>query len=172
MTTLATKNEPVEPAAIRAWAEKRMIYIELTDGRTTGENLAFNEKLGVAAWRYRTGVPKTMMKGNLGNKRFIYANEGNIYESGGGKINWLQDEDIKQQMVGVVLAGDTAYMAGLPTSLDPNDKGELWVISASDGKKLQTITLEGWPVYDGLSAAGGRLYVAAEDGRLFCYAAK
>jgi len=36
MTTLARKNEPVEPAAIRAWAEKRMIYIELTDGRIIG----------------------------------------------------------------------------------------------------------------------------------------
>lgn len=53
-----------------------------------------------------------------------------------------------------MLAGDTAYAAGLPTSLDPNDKSELWVLSGADGKKLQTITLEGRPVYDGLSAAG------------------
>ncbi len=37
MTTLAgKKNKPVEPAAIRAWAEKRMIFIELTDGRIIG----------------------------------------------------------------------------------------------------------------------------------------
>jgi hypothetical protein len=36
MTTLARKNEPVEPAANRAWAEKRMIYIELTDGHIIG----------------------------------------------------------------------------------------------------------------------------------------
>ena len=25
-----------EPAAVRAWAEKRTIYVELTDGRTVG----------------------------------------------------------------------------------------------------------------------------------------
>lgn len=25
-----------EPAAIRAWAEKRMVYVELTDGRVVG----------------------------------------------------------------------------------------------------------------------------------------
>ena len=34
-----TKNEkimPTEPAAIRAWAEGRMIFIELTDGRRIG----------------------------------------------------------------------------------------------------------------------------------------
>jgi DUF971 family protein len=28
--------ETVEPAAIRAWAEKRMIFVELTDGRIVG----------------------------------------------------------------------------------------------------------------------------------------
>ena len=36
MSTLAMKNETVEPAAIRAWTEKRTIYIELTDGRIIG----------------------------------------------------------------------------------------------------------------------------------------
>lgn len=29
-------NEPVEPAAVRAWVEKRMVYVELTDGRVVG----------------------------------------------------------------------------------------------------------------------------------------
>ena len=36
MSTLAMKNETVEPTAIRAWAEKRTIYVELTDGRIIG----------------------------------------------------------------------------------------------------------------------------------------
>jgi hypothetical protein len=36
VSTTAVKNEIVEPAAIRAWAEKRTIYIELTDGRIIG----------------------------------------------------------------------------------------------------------------------------------------
>ncbi|HAO20933.1 MAG: hypothetical protein BWK80_05350 [Desulfobacteraceae bacterium IS3] len=30
------ENEISEPAAIRAWAEERMIFIELTDGRIVG----------------------------------------------------------------------------------------------------------------------------------------
>lgn len=30
------KELAVEPVAIRAWAEKRMIYVELTDGRIIG----------------------------------------------------------------------------------------------------------------------------------------
>ena len=36
MNSLAMKNESVEPTAIRAWTEKRTIYLELTDGRIIG----------------------------------------------------------------------------------------------------------------------------------------
>ncbi len=35
-TTIVEKDVIAEPAALRAWAEKRMIYIELTDGRIIG----------------------------------------------------------------------------------------------------------------------------------------
>ena len=35
-TTIVEKDVIAEPAALRAWAEKRMIYIELTDGRIVG----------------------------------------------------------------------------------------------------------------------------------------
>jgi len=35
-TTTVEKDVIAEPAALRAWAEKRMIYVELTDGRIIG----------------------------------------------------------------------------------------------------------------------------------------
>ena len=35
-TTPAEKDLTVEPVALRVWAEKRMIFIELTDGRIIG----------------------------------------------------------------------------------------------------------------------------------------
>lgn len=35
-TTSAEKEVSVKPAAIRAWAENRMIFVELTDGRQIG----------------------------------------------------------------------------------------------------------------------------------------
>jgi hypothetical protein len=35
-TTTVEKGIEAEPAALRAWAEKRMIYLELTDGRIIG----------------------------------------------------------------------------------------------------------------------------------------
>jgi len=36
MNTSIAERESVEPAAIRAWAEKRTVYVELTDGRIIG----------------------------------------------------------------------------------------------------------------------------------------
>jgi hypothetical protein len=36
MNSRAFKEETVEPSAIRAWAEKRTIFIEITDGRIIG----------------------------------------------------------------------------------------------------------------------------------------
>lgn len=151
----------VEPALT---SEK---HVELTDGVTTGENLAFGAKLGVAAWRYRFGVPNDLMKKEKNGQRFLYARNAD------GSIKWRMDEGLKHQMLGVVLAADElVFMAGVPNGAGSSDKSELWVLSAADGKVQQTIPLEGRPVYDGLSAAGGRLYLAQEDGTLSCYGAK
>ena len=36
MNSIALEKETIEAVAIRAWAEKRTIYIELTDGRIIG----------------------------------------------------------------------------------------------------------------------------------------
>jgi len=151
----------VSIADYMACVEPRLSYkkhIELTDGRIKGEALAFNDKVSVAAWRYTPGVPDWKKKENT-NKYFLHA---------AGAVKW-NVHDIKQQMVAMVLAGDRAYAAGVPTSRDPKGKGELWVISMADGKKLQAIPLAAWPVYDGLSASSGRLYLATMDGRLTAF---
>jgi len=47
--------------------------------------------------------------------------------------------------------------------------GELWAVSAADGKKLESLKLESPPVYDGMSAALGRLYISTADGKLRCF---
>jgi len=48
--------------------------------------------------------------------------------------------------------------------------GLLWAVSADDGEKLATLELDTIPVFDGMAAAGGRLYLATVDGRLICLA--
>ncbi len=35
-TTASDSVSSVEPAAIRAWVDRRMVYVELTDGRVVG----------------------------------------------------------------------------------------------------------------------------------------
>ncbi|MFQ6132416.1 MAG: PQQ-binding-like beta-propeller repeat protein, partial [Armatimonadota bacterium] len=47
--------------------------------------------------------------------------------------------------------------------------GVLWAVSTADGGKLGEIRLESPPVFDGMSAANGRLYLATRDGKVLCF---
>jgi outer membrane protein assembly factor BamB len=60
----------------------------------------------------------------------------------------------------LVLAGRTLFVA--------EEGGELRAVSASDGKPLDSQALGGAPVWDGLAAAGERLYVSLQSGRVLC----
>jgi outer membrane protein assembly factor BamB len=79
----------------------------------------------------------------------------------------------------MVLAGDKLFLAGPPDVMPEDDPyasfdgrlgAQLWVVSATDGTKLDEYPLEDQPVFDGLIAAGGRLYLATAEGRLLCFA--
>jgi len=48
----------------------------------------------------------------------------------------------------------------------------LWAVSADDGRKLSEYRLGGLPVWDGMAAARGRLYIATTDGTVRCFAGK
>ena len=43
------------------------------------------------------------------------------------------------------------------------------VVSASDGKILSEAKLDAMPVFDGLSAAGGKVYLSLKDGTVQCW---
>jgi hypothetical protein len=77
----------------------------------------------------------------------------------------------------MVKAGDLLFAAGPPDVLDPKapkgslegEKGAVLVaVSATDGKKQQELKLDGTPVFDGMIAVEGRLYLSLRDGRLVC----
>jgi hypothetical protein len=95
----------------------------------------------------------------------------------------------------LLLAGQTLFVAGPPDVVDTEQtrlhvddpqthaklaaqveaiegkKGALlWAVSASDGTKLAECKLQSVPVFDGMAAAGGRLYMATIDGRVLCFA--
>ena len=50
--------------------------------------------------------------------------------------------------------------------------GVLTSYSAADGSKLGETAFADAPVFDGLAAAGGRMYVSTRGGKLYCFVAK
>ncbi len=50
--------------------------------------------------------------------------------------------------------------------------GMLWAVSRDDGSKQAAYELESPPVFDGMAAAQGSLYLSTADGRVLCYSGK
>jgi hypothetical protein len=79
----------------------------------------------------------------------------------------------------MVLAGTTLFLAGPPDVVPAQDPlaaiegrrgAVLWAMSAADGKKLGEHPLEAPPVFDGVVAARGRLYLSDLSGHVICLA--
>ena len=77
----------------------------------------------------------------------------------------------------MLLAGDKLVVAGPPDVIDPKDPNAaiegrtgavLQVFSTADGALVKQQALASCPAFDGLSAAGGRLYLATQDGKVCC----
>jgi len=91
------------------------------------------------------------------------------------KPRWERRVDIR--IIAMARAGDTLFVAGPPDVVDPKDPHGAWegrkggvlaAFNAADGRELARFDLAAPPVWDGLAAAGGRLYVALADGRVVC----
>ena len=72
------------------------------------------------------------------------------------------------QFEAILLSGDTLFAAGPVDGITPKE-GTLWAISAADGRLLKKHPLPASPVYHGIAAAGGRLYIATQNGKLLCF---
>jgi len=79
----------------------------------------------------------------------------------------------------MVLAGETLFVAGPPAIRNEATKealqcwlgsqgGILWALSRQDGTRLAEYDLPTTPVFDGMAAAHGRLYIALTDGSVLC----
>ncbi|NQT40215.1 MAG: hypothetical protein HQ581_22170, partial [Planctomycetes bacterium] len=111
----------------------------------------------------------------------------------GGKTRYAPRWSVEIPLLvrAMVKAGDTLFVAGpadivneeqvlKPTAaaraqLDQqaqlftgSDGSHLWAVSADDGSKLTEIKLDDLPIFDGLIAAGGRLYMATVNGKVVC----
>ena len=81
----------------------------------------------------------------------------------------------------MVLADAVVFVAGTPAQFPPDHPagkyeaayegrlgGVLWAASTADGQKLAAYKLEAAPAWDGMAAAGGRLYLSLKDGTIVC----
>ncbi len=119
--------------------------------------------------------------------------------TGGGsfvKHQWTQD--LPLMVRAMVMAGDNLVLCGPPDLVDEEDSfkrimageeavqallrdqdlalrggkgGVLQVVSTQDGRTLASYDVDALPVWDGMSAAEGRLFIATTDGRIISYGA-
>jgi len=78
----------------------------------------------------------------------------------------------------MVLADKTLFIAGPPegsgvdglaAAHEGRSGGLLWAVAAGNGGKLAEYRLSAPPVWDGMAAANGRLYVTTLDGNVLCF---
>ena len=134
-----------------------------------GHLLVFNDKavFGVHVMTMSVRVRRGFIPGT-GERLFAR-------EHGASRDRWSRKIDLRIQ--GMVLAGETLFVAGPPDVVPKDDplaayEGRagciLQAVSASTGGKLSELSLEAPPVFDGLIAAGGRLYLVDRAGGVRC----
>jgi len=64
--------------------------------------------------------------------------------------------------------GVQAKLKGQGDALNGAQGAFLWAVSAEDGTRRAQYRLESPPIFDGMIAADGRLYISTIDGRLIC----
>ena len=78
----------------------------------------------------------------------------------------------------MLVAGEHLVLAGPPDvvpAADPFGSFEgrlaavLWVLSTKDGSQLSECKLPVPPVFDGMAAAQGKLFLSTTDGRVTCF---
>jgi hypothetical protein len=113
-------------------------------------------------------------------KRGRYDNRAEDVNKGTGytrsrRPTWMEWHDVR--VTGLVLAADRLYLAGAPDEVDPADPmagfegragAVLRTVHAADGTPVGEMRLNAPPVFDGLIAAEGRLFMSSVDGSVVC----
>ncbi|MHB8901034.1 MAG: hypothetical protein ACYC6Y_19980, partial [Thermoguttaceae bacterium] len=90
--------------------------------------------------------------------------------------DWSQRVPVRIRAM--ALAGSRLFTAGPPDVVDPKDPlgafegrkgGVFCAFDAATGEKSAELALPSPPVFNGIAAARGRIFLAAEDGTLACF---
>lgn len=130
--------------------------VGLEDGRIWGKTIAFDRELSVA---YAAGG---------GPETWEYKGKINLYaKKAPGKANLWEKPDSEMTVDDIVLTPQLVYCVGHYQRVKKGP--ELLVVAREDGKVLNTVAVEGYPAFNGMSAAGKRLFISTREGKLICY---
>ncbi len=157
------------------------LYYSFDDGKASDGSGSGNDGVVEAA----TAAP-----GRIGEALKFTGGEDGVP---GFQVTYAWTTDLPFYARAMVLAGDTLFVAGPADLLDEEDvarridapenrskileqqaawageKGAtLWAVLTSDGGKLSELRLDSPPVFDGMAAANGRLYISTMDGSVVC----
>ena len=79
--------------------------------------------------------------------------------------------DIVDEEKAFFALSDTEVLAQLAEQsalLEGKEGALLWAVSARDGKKLGELKLDSLPVWDGMIASGGKLFLTTMNGEVAC----
>ncbi len=142
----------------------RMHQSTWTWGEIDGEIIAFTDKdafsfqINAGEWMQR--APRT---------------------DGGGRVITLKDNDDADwffeisppaQVESMLVADNVVFVAGPSNRSESYGSGFLLAIDKSNGGKLLDISLPIAPVFDGIAAAGGKVFAVLKDGSVVCFGAE
>jgi hypothetical protein len=157
----------------------------------TGQLLVIGDNTTYAVQAYPTRNIHSPMF-NVGSKGYLLLADGNDNEPTLDHRSWSRDKGmgftrsappkwhqwVPIRMRSMVLAGENLFVAGPPDVLDPDDpmaafEGRrgmiLRVFDSSNGTQIAEYKMESMPVFDGMSAAGGKLFLSLASGELVCW---
>ncbi len=133
----------------------------MRDNRVNGRAMAYDSDLSVAF---------TVSWGGVSWETYNQKKEPaklNIYAAKDPKTPLWKSPDIELVADDLVMTPQYIYVVGHYSRVKKDS--EIWVMSREDGKVLQTIPVNGFPTYFGMSAAGNNLFVSTREGKLICY---
>jgi len=95
-----------------------------------------------------------------------------------GKIAYVWSSRISIRAQSLLVSDNCLYLAGTRDVVDEKDPwahvegrmgGVLAVYARADGKKLDEVPISSAPVFDGLSASNGNVFLVTRDGNIRCY---
>ncbi len=131
------------------------------------------------------GSGYSLLEGNLPTPPETFAQfEKHAFSSLGyrapkAKPNWQRKIPVRGQAM--LLTSNAILVAGLPDEISENDPyaafegrkgGKLLIVDRKTGQTINEVALDSPPVWDGISLASKRVFVAQRNGKLICLAAR